>query len=540
MTGTASDAELVKRARLGELDAYEELVRRYQGLIVRVAFLITGNVGDAEDVAQEALIKAYSSLGRVQPESFRPWLLRIVANQARNLRKAARRHTDALARASSEGLAASPAPTPEMAVLADEQRTVLLRALDALREEDRLAISYRYLFDLSENDMVEALGWPRGTVKSRLARALGRFRQQVGQLALLPPAAFALPHVARELASWSEVQLEQGLTGLASQFSELPVPDLSAAVMPRLQAASPTHGGVGQWLRAPTHWLLVSGAAAVTLTVAVTSGQLSPRQEQPTPTLAPAAPVGAAPNPPPAPASRTIVVYGGDLSDAARDGVGRLFGVGPTIAVETIRRDEVLSTLTAAGLPAPPEAETLSSVRMDCGTADGSLAVRTEHIALLPPLTYVTALLAAGSTDASVIVAGPAGTPVTGETALVGMLRAAGRCTGDEPKASSRVSLAYLVLDTTGRLAQASSDWRLASTIIARAVQAVVTGQARDEAAIGAALDLAAGETGLTLDRGLRAEVASRLTSLIGQEYGRFAQGFRIDQPSPNQARLVP
>ena len=198
MTGTASDAELVGRAQRGELGAYEELVRRYQGLVVRVAFVITGDLGDAEDVAQEAFIKAYSSLGRVRPESFRAWLLRIVANEARNLRKAARRHTDALARASGTGVLPGPAPTPEMAVLADEQRTTLLRALDALREEDRLAIYYRYVFDLSENDMIEVLGWPRGTVKSRLARALGRFRQQVGHLALLPPAAFAFARTAAE------------------------------------------------------------------------------------------------------------------------------------------------------------------------------------------------------------------------------------------------------------------------------------------------------------------------------------------------------
>src|ERR671933_954279 len=102
MTGTASDAELVGRAQRGELGAYEELVQRYQGLVTRVAFVITGELGDAEDVAQEALIKAYAALGRVQPDLFRPWLLRIVANEARNLRKAARRHAMALARASGE------------------------------------------------------------------------------------------------------------------------------------------------------------------------------------------------------------------------------------------------------------------------------------------------------------------------------------------------------------------------------------------------------------------------------------------------------
>src|SRR5918912_1789715 len=132
MTSGLSDAELVARARRGELDAYEEVVRRYQGLAARVAFVITGDLGDAEDVAQEAFIKAYAALNRVDPEAFRPWLLRIVANEARNFRKAARRHADAWARAAGELAPAAPGPAPETAVLADEQRAVLLRALDAL------------------------------------------------------------------------------------------------------------------------------------------------------------------------------------------------------------------------------------------------------------------------------------------------------------------------------------------------------------------------------------------------------------------------
>jgi len=172
----ASDADLLSSAQHGEPDAYEALVQRYQ----RLAVLITHDAEDAEDVVQEALFKAYSTLGRAQPEAFRGWLLRIVTNEARNRLKAERRRSAAFARAADQQ-SANPgrAADAEEAVLMDEERTVLLQALDQLKEHDRLVIAYRYFFDLSESELVEALGWQRGTVKSRLSRALGRFRVQL-------------------------------------------------------------------------------------------------------------------------------------------------------------------------------------------------------------------------------------------------------------------------------------------------------------------------------------------------------------------------
>ena len=69
-----------------------------------------------------------------------------------------------------------PAPTPEERVLAADDRRLLLDALDSLRDDDRLVIGARYLLDLSEAEMADALGVARGTVKSRLSRAMGRLR----------------------------------------------------------------------------------------------------------------------------------------------------------------------------------------------------------------------------------------------------------------------------------------------------------------------------------------------------------------------------
>jgi RNA polymerase sigma-70 factor (ECF subfamily) len=174
------DSEFVERARKGDVDAYQHLVERYQQLAFRAAYQITGDAADAEDAAQEAFVKAYYALARFRSgESFRPWILRIAVNEARNRRKSAGRRANLALRASEDRRAGDAAPSPEAAVLAHEQRASLVTALNTLREHDRLAITYRYFYDLSEAEMAQALGWARGTVKSRLSRALGRLRERL-------------------------------------------------------------------------------------------------------------------------------------------------------------------------------------------------------------------------------------------------------------------------------------------------------------------------------------------------------------------------
>jgi RNA polymerase sigma-70 factor, ECF subfamily len=173
------DAELIARARRGEVTAYEELVRRYQDVAVRTAHVISPD-GDAEDAAQEAFVKAHAALARFRPDApFRPWLLRIVANEARNRRRSAGRRAGLALRAAEDRPSDDAAPSPESAVLAHEQRAALLSAINALRDEDREVIGARYLLDLSETETAEALGIPRGTVKSRLSRALERLRTEM-------------------------------------------------------------------------------------------------------------------------------------------------------------------------------------------------------------------------------------------------------------------------------------------------------------------------------------------------------------------------
>ena len=179
------DAVLVERSRNGDQDAYAELVTRYQAIAARTAYVITGTVADAEDVAQDAFVKAYRGLGSFRAGApFRPWLLRIVANEAINRRKAAGRRPTVGLSVVEDRASGDTALSPEASALARERREIVLDALRQMREEDRLVIAYRYFFDLSEVEMAEALGVARGTVKSRLSRAIARLRavMEGGQL----------------------------------------------------------------------------------------------------------------------------------------------------------------------------------------------------------------------------------------------------------------------------------------------------------------------------------------------------------------------
>jgi RNA polymerase sigma factor (sigma-70 family) len=173
------ERELVARAQRGDADAYEELVRAYQGIAFRTAYLLAGSAADAEEAAQDGFVKAYRALWRFRAGApFKPWLLRIVANEARNRRRSAGRRT-ALALRAAQAPSGEAAPSPEAALLDSERRGQLLAALDRLSESDRDAIACRYFLDLSETETAAALGVRRGTVKSRLSRALDRLRAEL-------------------------------------------------------------------------------------------------------------------------------------------------------------------------------------------------------------------------------------------------------------------------------------------------------------------------------------------------------------------------
>jgi RNA polymerase sigma-70 factor (ECF subfamily) len=165
----------LERALDGDTAAYSELVRMHQDIAFRAAFLVTGSAAEAEDAAQDGFVKAWQALPRFRRGApFRPWLLAIVTNEARNRR----RHAGRQAALALRALEPEPPGVDEAAsTRADHER--LVRIVSGLSEDHRLVIGYRYFLDLSEEETAEALGIPRGTVKSRLGRALERLREQM-------------------------------------------------------------------------------------------------------------------------------------------------------------------------------------------------------------------------------------------------------------------------------------------------------------------------------------------------------------------------
>jgi RNA polymerase sigma-70 factor (ECF subfamily) len=170
------EASLVARAKRGDAAAYEELVRMHQAIAFRVALVAAGDRSDAEEAVQDAFVKAYRALGRFREGApFRPWLLRIVANEARNKRRSAGRRAGLALRVAAAA-SGDAAPSPEAAALSHARREDLLAGLAALDECDRDVLVHRFLLDLGEEETAAALGVRRGTVKSRTSRALERMR----------------------------------------------------------------------------------------------------------------------------------------------------------------------------------------------------------------------------------------------------------------------------------------------------------------------------------------------------------------------------
>lgn len=175
-----SDDELVERARGGDIDAYEEIVRRHQATAYRVAFAVCGSREDAEEAAQDAFVKAFRALGRFRRGApLRPWLLRIVANEARNRRTSRGRSARLIERLAREPGSREAAPSLEPGLLANAERRELLAALAQLPHHQRDAVACTYLLGLSESEAAIALSCRPGTVKSRLSRGLAQLRTEL-------------------------------------------------------------------------------------------------------------------------------------------------------------------------------------------------------------------------------------------------------------------------------------------------------------------------------------------------------------------------
>ncbi len=170
-----SEADLIVRARQGDEAAWETLVREHQQAIFRLAYLLLGDADDAEDVAQEAFIRAFHALARFDAtRPVRPWLLSIAANLARNRRRSLGRYLQALTRAGR----VEPEPVAMLGERSAEQweAQTLWQAVQRLSRSDQEIVYLRYFLDLSEAEVASALEVAPGTVKSRLHRAMSRLR----------------------------------------------------------------------------------------------------------------------------------------------------------------------------------------------------------------------------------------------------------------------------------------------------------------------------------------------------------------------------
>jgi RNA polymerase sigma-70 factor, ECF subfamily len=174
-----SETEAIASARRGDPAAYAVLVRAHQEVACRAAYLVVRDAHLAEDVTQEAFVRAYSQIGRFREGTpFRPWLLRIVTNLALNEARARRRRIGVLERF-SRAWRPQDVPPPEEPLLASEEARSVWRAMEQLAAEDRIVLQMRYFLELSEKEMATALAKPPGTVKSRLHRAMGRLREVI-------------------------------------------------------------------------------------------------------------------------------------------------------------------------------------------------------------------------------------------------------------------------------------------------------------------------------------------------------------------------
>ena len=170
-----SEADLIVRARQGDEAAWETLVREHQQAIFRLAYLLLGDADEAEDVAQEAFIRAFHALARFDAtRPVRPWLLSIAANLARNRRRSLGRYLQALTRAGR----VEPEPVAMLGERSAEQweAQTLWQAVRRLSRSDQEIVYLRYFLDLSEAEVASTLEIAPGTVKSRLHRAMSRLR----------------------------------------------------------------------------------------------------------------------------------------------------------------------------------------------------------------------------------------------------------------------------------------------------------------------------------------------------------------------------
>lgn len=168
------ESTLIRHARDGDMAAWEPLVLAHQDAVFRFAYLLLGDPDDAKDIAQETFIRAWRHLARFDSNRpLRPWLLSITSNLSSNRHRSAGRFLSALTRAFyNEPVPSGMEEKSAQRMEADE----LWKAVRSLNTADQQIIYLRYFLELSVAETSDAMGIAKGTVKSRLSRALEKLR----------------------------------------------------------------------------------------------------------------------------------------------------------------------------------------------------------------------------------------------------------------------------------------------------------------------------------------------------------------------------
>jgi len=175
------ESDLVRAAQAGDPGAFGEIVRRYQRSIYRVAYGLTRNPSDADDVAQETFVRAYQAVARFRAgEPLFPWLSRIATNLALSLfRRRRRRPETPLEPLVEAGRQWAVDHVPVEEIEAQERRRHLEAAFEELKPEHQVVLTLRVVEELSYGEIAGVLGVPVGTVMSRLSRARSELKSRV-------------------------------------------------------------------------------------------------------------------------------------------------------------------------------------------------------------------------------------------------------------------------------------------------------------------------------------------------------------------------
>ena len=173
-----SNSELVRKSQLGDKAAFEQLVIRHQDLVFSLAYKLTGNREMANDVAQEAFIRALKAIEKFRGDStFSTWIYRITVNTAWTLRRKAKKHNTLNIDDTYEPIIIDEKKDPELVAINSDLSSVLINALDKIPIEQRIIVELKNIEGRSHKEIAEYLGISVTAAKVRLHRAHQKLRQ---------------------------------------------------------------------------------------------------------------------------------------------------------------------------------------------------------------------------------------------------------------------------------------------------------------------------------------------------------------------------